>query len=380
MKSYCLKLPNSVIYGDGCMDSFGNIVSNCKKIAIFTDNTIKEVGLLDRVIDAIQKTEASYIIFSDIQPEPSYQDVQKIVDNFDQEGADVIVAVGGGSVMDTAKLASVCAGSDYSVKDLIDDPLLAKKKIDSIMIPTTAGTGSEATPNAIVAVLENEIKVGIVNECMIPNYVILDAEMIRNLPKKVAVATGIDALAHAIECYTGNKANCFSDLFALEALELIFKNIEDACNKQVMAAKEKMLIASFYAGVAIASSGTTAVHALSYPLGGKYHIPHGISNAILLVPVMRFNQSHCVDRLAEIYDRVNGTETLPKTEKSNWVIEKLDAIVKNLEVSCDLNEYGVSNEDLEILVENGMQVTRLLSNNPKEVTKEDARNIYKQIL
>ena len=296
-------------------------------------------------------------------------------------GADFIMAVGGGSVMDTAKLASILMTDEYGIKELLDTPARARKCIKTLMIPTTAGTGSEATPNAIVAVPEKQLKVGIVNTEMIADYVILDAAMIKKLPRKIAAATGVDALAHAIECWTSNKANPFSDIFAMQALDMILNSIERACDDpDAMDAKNRMQIASFYAGVAITASGTTAVHALSYPLGGKYHIAHGVSNAILLAPVMRFNEPACRERLAAVYDRcICGRETTVEG-KSAAVIARLEQIVKHLDIPTSLTEFGVPREDLEALVASGMEVTRLLVNNMREVTPDDARSIYLEVL
>ena len=309
--------------------------------------------------------------------------VQKLVDQFKVSGAQMIVACGGGSVMDAAKLASVLVTDEYGVKELLDDPGRAKKCVPILLIPTTAGTGAEVTPNAIVAVPEKELKVGIVNDNMMADYVILDARMIRNLPRKIAAATGVDALAHAIECFTSKKANPFSDTFALEALDLILQNIEAACDDpNAMEAKNRMQIAAFYAGIAITASGTTAVHALSYPLGGKYHIAHGVSNAILLVPVMTFNEPACRARLAAAYDRCahDGSACRTPEEKSAWIIRRMDEIVRHLDIPTSLQSFGVPAGDLDGLVEAGMQVTRLLVNNMREVTPQDARAIYSQIL
>ena len=190
----------------------------------------------------------------------------------------------------------------------------------------THNDGGMAVANSIVAVPEEQLKVGIVNPEMIADAVILDGEMIRRLPRKIAASTGIDALCHAIECYTSAKANPFSDLFAMQALRLIFANLEKACDDaDALDAKEKMMQAAFYAGVAITCSGTTAVHALSYPLGGRYHIPHGVANAIMLMPVMQFNKSCCSKKFAEVYDAVGGTGAGTDTEKADWVINQMDA-------------------------------------------------------
>ena len=283
--------------------------------------------------------------------------------------------------MDTAKLVSVLPPG-LTVRDLLEDSSKAVKQMKTLMIPTTAGTGAEATPNAIVAVPEKELKVGIVNEAMVADYVILDVSMVEKLPPKIAASTGLDALAHAIECFTSKKANPISDTFALRALEMLMMNLEAACGEPAdLHAREQILLASFYAGVAITASGTTAVHALSYPLGGKYHIPHGVSNAIMLAPVMRFNEPDCRELLAAAYDRIaDDGAAMTEEEKSGNLIKKLCRMVEVLEIPASLSVYGVSRDDLDVLVDAGMQVQRLLVNNRRTVTEEDARKLYLEVL
>lgn len=383
LEKYSMTMPRTVYSGMDALENLKTIAKDAKKVAIFTDRGILSTGLVDLPLAKLQEAGKETIVISDLPPEPTYMQVQKLVDEFKASGADFIVAVGGGSAMDTAKLASLLATERYTVKDLLDDPTLAVKTVKICLIPTTAGTGSEATPNAIVAVPEQELKIGIVNSSMVPDYVVLDAEMIRKLPRKIAAATGIDAMAHAIECFTSNKANPFSDIFALEAFDLIMNNIETACDDpDAMEAKNRMQIAAFYAGVAITCSGTTAVHALSYPLGGKYHIAHGVSNAILLLPVMKFNEPVIRGKLAAAYDRiVHGEKTCTtEAEKSAWVVERMGQIVRHLDIPTSLSEFNVPREDLDGLVKAGMQVQRLLVNNMRTVTPEDARNIYLEIM
>lgn len=385
LTKYNLKMPHEIFSGEDALENLKTILqaNGVKKVAVFTDKGIQGAGLLDYPMAKIQAAGVESVILNDLPPEPTYSQAQALVDAYKASGADFIVAVGGGSVMDTAKLSSILATEDYTIKDLLDNPSLGKKHVKTLMIPTTAGTGAEATPNAIVAVPEKELKVGIVNDEMIADYVILDAVMIKKLPRKIAAATGVDALCHAIECWTSNKANPFSDLFAMEALDLILNHIESACDDpEAMDAKNKMQIASFLAGVAITASGTTAVHALSYPLGGKYHIAHGVSNAILLVPVMKFNEPVCRGKFAQAYDRcVHGEHTCKTVEEKNaYMIAWMEEIVKHLEIPTSLKEFGVPAEDLEGLVKAGMEVTRLLVNNMREVTPDDAREIYQQIL
>lgn len=381
---YSLKMPKNIIAGEHAIEQLAEIIAkDIRKIVIFTDKGILGAGLVDLPKALIEQAGVDYTIISDIPAEPNYHEAQAMVDEFKKEQADFIIAIGGGSVMDVAKLASILATDEYTVKDLLDNPLLAKKQIISLMIPTTAGTGSEATPNSIVGVPEKELKIGIVNPEMIADYVILDSRMIKKLPKPIAAATGVDALCHAIECFTSAKANPISNTFALEALDLIMNNIIEACtNSEALEAKSRMLLGSFYAGVAITSSGTTAVHALSYPLGGKYHIAHGVSNAMLLTPVMKFNQPAIKDLLAVAYDRVvkTGDKDLSVEEKATYMLDQLEEIVKVLEIPTSLKEFDVPEEDLDGLVAAGMEVTRLLVNNKREVTPEDARKIYLEIL
>ncbi len=376
-----MKLPGQVFGGSGALEKLNGLLKEKKSpVAIMTDGGIRKAGILDPVLSQIEKAGKESVILDGVAAEPTYEQAQAVIDQFRETKAEVLVAVGGGSVMDIAKLASLLAGGKTHVKELLDDPLLGEKTVTSIMIPTTAGTGSEATPNSIVAVPEKKVKVGIVNPAMIADYVILDPAMVSSLPKKLVAATGVDALAHAIECFTSNKANPFSDLFALEAFELIFKNLyrmyEDPADEEAAGA---MLTGAFYAGAAITASGTTAVHALSYPLGGKYHIPHGVANAMLLIPVMKFNEPACVDRLSLVCDRVGG-QGRTKEEKAAWVIGRMADLVQALQIPTSLKEYGVGPEDLEDLVASGMQVTRLLSNNMRTVTESDARGLYQQIL
>ena len=383
MDSYNVILPRAVYSGVNALSHLRQVAAESKKTAVFTDASIMKLGLADRAVEILRQAGVETEIIADLPPEPTYTQVQRCVDQFRSAGADLIVAIGGGSVMDTAKLAGLLAGSGYTVSDLLNDPALVSRSVPTCLIPTTAGTGSEATPNAIVAVPEQELKVGIVNPDMVPDYVILDPDMIRNLPRKIAASTGIDAMAHAIECYTSNKANPFSDFFALEAFDLIIHNIEPACDDpDAIQEKSRMQLAAFYAGVSIACSGTTAVHALSYPLGGKYHIPHGVSNAILLMPVMQFNEPFIRTRLAQVYDRAAHDEGNCTSEeaKSLWVIQRMERIVRHLDIPTNLSAYHVSADDLDELVQAGMKVTRLLNNNARPVTEQDARDIYLQVI
>lgn len=378
---YQCKMPKAVYCGTGALEQLKSIFDNAKHIALFSDRGIERSGALEIPLRYIREAGAEVTLFLDLPAEPTRDQAQSVVVAFHACQADTIVAVGGGSVMDIAKLCSILANSHNTVNDLLDHPTIGKRLISSVMIPTTAGTGAEATPNAIVLVPEKELKVGIVCEEMIPDAVILDGEMIRRLPVHIAASTGIDALCHAIECYTSRKATPFSNLYALEALRLIFANIEPACtDPEALDSKNAMLLAAFYAGVAISCSGTTAVHALSYPLGGKYHIPHGVANAMMLMPVMRFNLPCCQAELAQVYDALGQQGACKIAAKAEWVLKRMEDIVSRLQIPTDLKKYGVSINDLDSLVTAGMDVQRLLVNNKRSVSAEDARALYLELL
>lgn len=378
-----MNLPRQVFAGEGAMNGLPALLKWHQRAAVLTDKAIRAAGLLKTIELHLEEAGMPYTVFDNLVPEPTVYQASDAIKLIREAKADVLIAVGGGSVMDVAKLASVLDTDDYTLFDLLDQPQLARKTTATIILPTTAGTGAEATPNAIVTLPEKALKVGIVNSALVADTVVLDAELIRNLPQKIAASTAVDALCHAIECFTSNRATVLSDLYALEALRLIHFNIEPACRQGEadMQAKESLLMASFYAGVAIAAAGTTGVHALSYPLGGRYHIPHGLSNAMLLLPVMRFNEPACQDRFALVYDRLNPGGALKDTaEKSAWLLRRLEEMVSRVGLSEKLGDFGITHEDLDELVTAAMQVTRLLVNNKREITAKDARNIYLEAL
>jgi len=249
------------------------------------------------------------------------------------------------------------------------------------MIATTAGTGSEATPNAIVTIPEQGLKVGIVSRNFMADYVILDPMLTVKLPPAITASTGIDALAHAIECFISKKANPFSDMLALTAIRLICSSIKTAYTTgENLQARHNMILGSFYGGMCIASSGTTAVHALSYPLGGRYKIPHGVSNAMLLAHVMEFNKDLIVDKLSRVaFEMEIEVGAASKDEVADKVIEGLHSLVRELNIPSDLRQYGVGKKDIDTLVEEASKVTRLLDNNPKVLSRNDMEKIYKKL-
>ena len=383
MNAHQITVPAVIYAGEGSIEKLRDIIrrEHAKNILVFTDKGIRSFGL-SAGIEKICAEEGTLKIVDDLTAEPAVSDIERVLREVAADRPDLIVGLGGGSVMDAAKLASILIGADYTLRDLLSDATRAQKQVKSVMVPTTCGTGSEATCNAIVAIPEEESKKGIVNNCMISDYVILDVQMIAKLPPKIIAATGVDALAHCVECYTSKKATMLSDPYAKEGARKIFHKIRRAFSTAGdLAAKQEMLLGAYYGGIAITGSGTTAVHALSYPLGGKYHIAHGVSNAILFAHVMEFNKDACAERLAELCDAV-FPELAGKSveEKADYIIAEIAAIVRDTEIPTSLEEFGVQPEDIDFLVTAGSQQTRLLVNNCKELSLDDIRYIYKKVL
>ncbi len=384
MDTYQMKVPHCTYAGCGSIKNLEQVMKkeDVTSALVFTDKGIKACGLLNPVTEILEKNNIGYHVFDDLKAEPSYLDIEHVLQEVEKTSGEIIIAVGGGSVMDAAKLVSVLKGANYTIRDLLEDPSLARKQLPTVMVPTTCGTGAEATCNAIVAIPEEQSKKGIVNDDMIPDCVILEPKMIERLPKAIVAATGVDALAHVVECYTSKKATLLSDTFAREGAKLIFGNIRKAYeHPEDMEAKEKMMLGAYYGGIAITASGTTAVHALSYPLGGKYHIAHGVSNAILFAHVMEYNKDACEAQLAELCDAI-CPELAQKTsdEKAQYIIDQIADIVKVTEIPTNLSTFGVKMGDLDFLVEAGSKQTRLLVNNRRELSQDDIRTIYLKVL
>lgn len=382
---YSLLNIGKIAAGAGSVRQIADIVTayEAGKVVIITDQGVWNSGLVDKPKALLEQAGIQVYVINNTPPEPSVDQVQAIFQAAREFEGQMVIGIGGGSSMDTAKIVSLLLTNNTGLRELVKGKVPIKRRgVPTLMIPTTAGTGSEATPNAIVLVPEEELKVGIVSEKMVADCVILDPEMTVNLPKHITANTGMDALCHAIECYISKKANPFSDTFALKAVSLISRSIRKAYHDgHDLAAREDMLLGALFGGVSIATSSTTAVHALSYPLGGKYHIPHGLSNAILLPDVMKFNLDVCEEKFKDIAMAM-GIDVAGKTAKkaAEEMIGNLYALVNDLEIKCDLRAKGINEEVLDELVEAAAKVTRLLDNNPKVVTKKDMRAIYEKLL
>lgn len=379
-----LKLPQRVYLGKGLLDDLGAFLKTRKNtnVLLFTDECLLKAGLVQPLKDYLEENKIQYHIEAEIKPEPSYVQVDELFQKVSKFEFSTIIAIGGGSVMDAAKLISLLLHTKISVKDLINNPTKAQKHCATVFIPTTAGTGSEATINAIVSIPEKQVKFGIVSEAMLPDLVLLDVNNVKNLPKAILASSAIDALSHCIECFTAKNATIMSNGVALLGAKLIFKNVIQAYqNPSDIKAREALQLGAFYGGVAITASGTNIVHALSYPLGGKFHIAHGVANAILFKAGMETNKPAIKNRLAILCDNIWPEEGSKTTdEKADFVIDKIAQVVKDTEIPTDLRKFGVKNSDLNFLTNSALEQKRLLSHNMKKLSRADVLNVYKSVM
>ena len=383
MKPFIFSTTKSIISEIGAVQRIAEICStlNISKPLIITDQGIVDVGLIEPLDAAFKKAGKEYFCFDQVVADPPEHIVLSAVAYAKACEVDGVIGFGGGSSLDTAKLVALLANSSEQLADIYGVDAIRGKRLPLILIPTTAGTGSEVTPIAIVTTGDTT-KAGIVSSELLPDIDILDASLTLGLPSHVTAATGIDAMVHAIEAYTSAiKKNPYSDLLAKQALVLLSNNILEATfNGNNVAARQAMLLGACLAGQAFANSPVAAVHALAYPLGGHFHIPHGLSNALVLIQVMNFNLSHCADLYAELAPHISDSITLDGSNNliAQAMIAYIASLIKQLKLPVSLAEVGIGESDLDTLAKDAMLQTRLLVNNPKPLTFEDVKTIYQQ--
>lgn len=346
------------------------------RVLVVTDRGIVSNGLLDAPRAALDAAGLAVAVYDGVVADPPEAVVLAAIEAARAHRADCVVGFGGGSPMDVAKLAALCARTPQPLTEAYGVGNARGARLPLIQVPTTAGTGSEVTPIAIVTTGTAEKK-GVVAPQLLPDWAVLDAELTLGLPAPVTAATGIDAMVHAIEAYTSrHRKNPLSDLFAREALGLIAGAIRTACRDgRDIEARERMLRGAMYAGMAFANAPVAAVHALAYPIGGHFHVPHGLSNALVLTPVLRFNLPAASDLYAELAPIVR-----PGATRGEDLVDALEALAIDLAVPRRLGDVGISHNHLPLLAEDAMKQTRLLVNNPRDVSYADALALYQAVL
>ncbi len=352
-----------------------------RNVFIITDEGIIKAGICDQVIQILKGSVKAVSVYGSVPPEPPLETIADCLEQARQARCDLIIGLGGGSSMDVAKVISVLLTNKKPLNDLIGINLVEKRGIPKILIPTSAGTGSEVTPIAILTDCSENLKKGIVSDYLFPEVAILDAELTISLPPLATAASGIDALIHAIEAYTSVNATSMTDHLALRAIELIVSNIRSAwANGNNIEARMKMLEGSCLAGQAFANAGVTAVHAFAYPLGGEFHVSHGVANAVMLCTVLRFNLLANLSKFGTL-GKVLCPDISSTDNKvlANGGILFLEELIADLQLPKTLRELNVPREAIGGMAEGVMKVTRLLANNPRKITLADAVSIYQSV-
>ena len=348
-----------------------------KKALIVTDPGFLRTGLVAPVATSIEAAGLSVVLWSEVVADPPEAVVLKAAADARAAGVDLVVGLGGGSSMDVAKLIAVLAAGEQPLSAMYGIGNVTGPRLPLLQIPTTAGTGSEVTPISIVTTGETT-KMGVVSPKLYADLVILDAQLTVGLPPKVTAATGIDAMVHAIEAYTSRlKKNPLSDMLALQALRLLSQNLLVACEDGAnLDARQAMLLGAMLAGQAFSNAPVAAVHALAYPIGGIFHVPHGLSNALVLPHVLRYNVSHAAHLYAEMAAIVAPEATGSTEARSHALIEAMEAMAQRVGIETRLRDVGIGETDIDRLEDDAMLQTRLLTNNPRELSRADAHAIY----
>ncbi len=377
------RIPNAVITGSGSSKQVGDECKklNLKKALIVTDRNQVKLGILDGVLESLQQSGVAYAIYDGVNMEPIAEYVQEGLEAFRGNGCDCLLAVGGGSPMDTAKAISVMVTNEGSIEDYLGLGKVPRKGIPVIAVPTTAGTGSEVTPFTIITDTRRDVKMLIGSPFLMPELAIVDPQLTVLLPPDVTAATGIDALTHAIEAYVSVKAQPISDLFCLAAIELIAGNLQRAwADGKNLEARENTMMGALMGGIAFSNSSVALVHGMARPIGAYFHVRHGASNAALLGTVMEFSLEGNPTRYAHIAEAmgvdINGLSEMEAAKRGAEAVKKL---IKDIEIPS-LRELGVDKEKLDQLAPK-MSEDAIASgspaNNPRQASKEEIVELYK---
>ncbi|OLO27284.1 alcohol dehydrogenase [Alkalihalophilus pseudofirmus] len=369
-----------LITGSGSVAKVGEEVAKLggKKVLIITDKIIRETGLVNKVIEPLQEQALTVDIIDDVIPEPPFEILEEMAAKIIDKGYDVFVGVGGGSALDVTKLLAVMMTNTDDVRDLVGIDNIKNPGLPFILIPTTSGTGSEVTYNAIFTDNRDKVKKGIVSTYLLPNIAIVDAELTLTVPPAVTAATGMDALVHAVESYTAIRANELTDGIALQAIKLISRSLRTAVhNGRDLKAREDMAMGSLLAGISLGNAGVGAVHALAYPLGGKFKVPHGVANSLLLPYVMKYNVVANLEKFAEVAKAMGeNVEGLSTRDAAELAVHAMATLSQDVGIPTSIKEVGVSAEDIPSLAEEASKIDRLLSNNPRALNVKDIEKIY----
>ena len=380
MKAITLLQPQKIVFGTGCIETFTEDYKKMggQRLMVLTAPPI--LPLIEEPLASLKAAGVSIEIFQNILAEPTVNDFKAILQVARDFKADSVVGIGGGSVLDVTKLVAAFINSGQQVEDCFGTGLIKAKGLWFACLPTTAGTGSEVSPNAILLDERDHLKKGIVSPYLIADAAYVDPKLTWTVPAKVTADTGMDALTHCIEAYTNKFAHPSVDIYALQGIRLIAANLERAVKDgKDVEAREALAFGSLYGGMCLGPVNTAAVHALSYPLGGEFHIPHGLSNAILLPSVMKFNMPANVKRHAEVAIALGCEPGKNAQETAQRGVEFIYRLAEAVGIPQKLTDLGIPQTAVDGMAKAAMQVQRLLKNNPREVTEQDALEIYNSL-
>ncbi len=349
------------------------------KALVVTDQGVEKAGLTEAVRDSLAGAGLEVGIFDGILPEPPARIIDQCAEMFRQGGYDLCLGLGGGSSLDSAKMVATLAANPGSVLDYVGMDMVPQKGAPLILVPTTAGTGSEATRVMVFTDEADNTKKVVYSDYLLPDLAVLDPALTLSKPPTVTADTGMDALVHAIETYVSMNTTPYAEILALQAIGLIARHLPQAYAKgSNMLARYNMLLAANLSGAAFASGGLGAVHGLAYVLGTEYHMSHGRSNAIMLPHVMKFNIMGNLEKFAQIAGAMGKkVDQLPPYQAASLAVEAVHELMGAIDVSPKLGDYGIPEDDLPKLVQGGMQQARLFVPNPRDLTEKEVEEIYR---
>ncbi|WP_198970372.1 iron-containing alcohol dehydrogenase [Xylophilus sp. ASV27] len=382
MQPFTFQTVPQIILQSGAAARLGELLSQrypVGRVCVITDAFLHRSGLLAPALDSLRARRWQVQVVDDVQADPPEHVVETVAARARDFGTQVVLGLGGGSSMDVAKLVAVLLAGPQPLAQMYGIDKVQGERLPLVQVPTTAGTGSEVTPISIVTTGATT-KSGIVARQLYADMAILDATLTTGLPSAMTAATGIDAMVHAIEAFTSKRLkNPLSDHLALLALRLLSQNLVKACEDgQDLPAREAMLLGAMLAGQAFANAPVAAVHALAYPLGGRFHLPHGLTNALVLPHVLRFNAEAAAGHYAALAEVLVPGVQGSDAAKTAAFIARVEALAAATRLPLRLRDHGVGEADLPLLAADAMQQTRLLVNNPREVAEADALAIYRR--
>ena len=381
-KTFSFTGAKKIVFGNGELLKLAGHIKDlhAKNPLVVIDKNLAKTGVLEQIEKILLPGGIKFTVYDKVEPEPPIELADEGAKLAVKNKCDIVIGVGGGSAMDVAKAIAVLATNKGGAVDYLGLNKVPGPGLPKIMIPTTAGTGSEVTFTAVFVRKNLKKKEGMNSPYLYPELALLDPELTLSLPAAPTAHTGLDALCHAIESYTSVNSSPMSEMFSLEAIALIAENLRTCVHDgRNIIAREKMLLGSLYAGIGLANAGVTAVHSLSYPLGGKYGVGHGLANTMMLQAVMAFNLPAALEKFTDIAVAMGEcVDGLPEREAAYLALEAVEALIEDCGIHATLAQFGIKEKDFPALADVALTVARPLENNPRKITKEDMIAIYAQ--